>query len=162
MMAMINTERCILEILKEADFEGLSKLYSDEIARQYLGGIIVGESFAQKFDAMLFDKQAVHFVVRLQKDGQFIGLISLDEHHEREYIELSYQFLSTEHCKGYAIECMPLILDYAKDKMKLSALISETQIANKPSIKLLQKLGFSKYKRVERFECVQEIFKLDF
>ena len=87
-------------------------------------------------------------------------MINLDNHHDGEDIEISYQILPEYHRGAYATEFLKAIISYSFRNLKIDKIIAETQISNTPSIKLLDKLGFSFEKTVNRFDEKQSIYSI--
>ena len=158
---MIETNRCKIIKLHKSDYKNVRELYFDERVRRFLGGIVSSERFDNSFNSMLnSDKNSMYLVIRLKDNDEFIGLISLDKHHNGLDTEVSYQFLPKYWGYGYAKEVVRRIIDYAFDELKLEKLVAETQSANKNSCKLLQKVGMSLEQTITRFGAEQNIFSI--
>lgn len=93
--------------------------------------------------------------------NEFIGLVSLDTHHDTISKELSYQFLPSYWGRGYALEVTREILSYAFNELGVERVVSETQTVNQLSCKLLNKLGMKMVESVYRFGVEQYIFAID-
>lgn len=158
---MLETKRCKLFKIQEADYEDIMELYIDERVRQFLGGIIEEHTYKIKFDNMIdAEKQDLYLVVRYKDDNQFIGLVSLDRHHDGISTEISYQLLPKWWGNGYATEIAQEVIDFAFEELRLTKVVAETQTANKSSIKLLKRFGMSLEKTVQRFGEEQSIFSI--
>lgn len=73
--------------------------------------------------------------------------------------ELSYLFLPEFWRHGYAYESCCAVLDYCSSELHMDAIVAETQSKNTSSRALLEKLGFSLIRQLERFgakQCVYE------
>ncbi|MCJ8345321.1 GNAT family N-acetyltransferase [bacterium] len=152
------TNRCFLSSLNQTDYKDIERLYSDEITREFLGGTLSPEDFKNRFESMLKNQKALHWVIRSILDKTFIGLITLDQHHDETNKEISYQLIASQFKKGYAIEVIPTILNYCFKNFELNTIIAETQSSNINSIKLLNKIGFSFQKTLYRFGVNQDIY----
>ncbi|MDE0724235.1 MAG: GNAT family N-acetyltransferase [Alphaproteobacteria bacterium] len=157
-MPVLQTERCELKLLSQQDENDICSLYVDKTVREFLGGVVSREEFPEKFQNMLIDADAVHFVVREKSNNVFIGLLTIDKHHDGHDYEISYQLSSAMQGKGYAYEAVQACIRYAFEAFKANRFIAETQSANRPSIKLLEKLGFTQEKQLERFGAMQSIY----
>ncbi len=157
-MTVIQTERCELKSLSSSDQDDVLTLYLDETVRKFLGGILSEEEFPKKFQSILNDKNALHFVVRKKSSKAFIGLLTIDQHHNGHDHEISYQISSPMHGKGYAVEAVQALIQHAFTALKFTKLVAETQSANAPSIKLLERLGFTLETQLERFGAMQSIY----
>jgi ribosomal-protein-alanine N-acetyltransferase len=155
----MKTLRCTLTPVTEADATDLQNLYTNIKVRQYLGGPISSSQFPDKFADIL---NATHpqWVARLTSTNQFIGLFSLDTHHDGEGTELSYQLAEDMQGQGLAHELTSHLITHAFQTFHLPFLLAETQSRNSLSLKLLHKLGMKLEKEVERFGELQSIYKL--
>jgi RimJ/RimL family protein N-acetyltransferase len=64
--------------------------------------------------------------------------------------------------KGIAQEALRLFIDYMKAQIpNFRALIAKIQTRNDPSIKLFEKMGFVEFKRVECFQEIHYVLKID-
>ena len=87
-----------------------------------------------------------------------VGLVFISKHRDGEDSELSYQFSPDAWGMGYAIEATRRVLDFAMNDLSLGRLIAETQSANKASCRLLERLGMTEQRRVQRFGAEQIIY----
>ena len=77
-------------------------------------------------------------------DGKKIGFILHFTNQPRGWIEIGYALLPTERGKGYGTEAVRILVDYlflSKDIMRIQATTDER---NRPSQKVLEKVGFKK------------------
>ncbi|WP_281863373.1 GNAT family N-acetyltransferase [Planomicrobium okeanokoites] len=158
---MFKTERCVLSAFQESDCEDVSKLFVNEEVRRYLGGIRDADSLKETLESMLTPQPAAYYwVVRGESTKEFIGLISLDLHHDGIDCEVSYQLLPDWWGKGYAAETVTVIIDFALNSLKLPAVLAETQSENFASCRLLEKLGMGLERKVFRYEAEQSIYAI--
>ena len=156
---MLKTNRCLLMKLQQSDFEYVKKLYSNEEVRKYLGGTIDEQEYSRRFSSMLNSEDAsFYWVIKQITDNEFVGLISLDLHHDGINTEVSYQLLPEYWGQGYATEIVQRVIDYAFEDLGLTKVLAETQTANKSSCKLLKKLGMKLEQTLERYGAEQAIF----
>ncbi|PCJ18622.1 MAG: GNAT family N-acetyltransferase [Candidatus Cloacimonadota bacterium] len=152
------TNRCYLLPITQEDFKDIKILYSDEITRKFLGGTVLSLDFENKFKLILEDKEASHWIIKSTLNKIFIGLITLDLHHDRKSKEISYQLISNQFKKGYAFEVMQIVIRYCFESLKLDKVIAETQSSNIKSIQLLKKTGFTFDKTLYRFGESQDLY----
>ncbi len=156
---MFETQRCFIHNLSESDYTDVRKLYLHHAVRKFLGGTLDQHAIRPVFDDMLHaGDDAFYWVVREKQTGGFLGLISLDPHHEGVCLELSYQFLTDSWGKGYAAETVRLIIHFALHELHLPRIIAETQIANVPSRRLLERAGMKLERTITRFGARQAIY----
>lgn len=146
---------------QHSDAQDVKNLYRNPEVRKYLGGIRPDDSIKVQLDAMLYpSKDSYYWVVREKCTDDFIGLVSLDPHHEGMFNEISYQFIPSQWGQGYATEAVAVIIHFALNELNLSTVVAETQIANKPSCNLLKKLGMKLERTVFRFGAEQAIYSI--
>lgn len=155
---MIETGRCVLRPLQEADRDDVYRLYQNEDVRHFLGGVVDRPIFNERFDGML-QAEEQNWAVRLRETGEFVGLTNLAPHHDGEDYELSYQLLPNHWGRGLAQEILEAAISYASRTMGLNRIVSETQKANIRSIRLLKKIGMSPGRTVTRFGNEQIIYQ---
>ncbi len=156
---MLETERCELCLIGRADAADVKGLYQNEEVRKYLGGVREEESMGAVMDEMLHPEEgAFYWVVREKGTGHFIGLVSLDRHHDGEDLEISYQFLPSWWGCGYATEVVFAVIQYGLRELKCGRVVAETQTANIASCRLLERVGMRLERRVMRFGAEQAIY----
>lgn len=134
-------------------------MFTDESVRRYLGGTIDERTAIEKLNSWINNNNGIYLTVSLLENGDFVGIISVTDHHDSEHKELSYQFLPEFWGRGLAFESISKTFDFLKTNTDLTTLIAETQSKNQASCKLLEKLGFSLADNVMRFGEDQYIYK---
>ncbi len=87
------------------------------------------------------------WAVELGMSGELIGMVGLNEVDADEmipqtpFIEIVWRLHKQYWGKGYAYEAATACLEYAFSKLKLRAVYAFTAMINKPSWRLMQKLG---------------------
>lgn len=158
---MLETARCRLDQIRPEDEGDLRGLYFDQRVRRYLGGTVDEAGFAKKVSAMVDCDAASHYwSIREKGGGGFIGLASLDPHHDGVDIELSYQLLPDRWRRGYATEVLRRIVDFAFHDLGFERIVAETQVANRGSCGLLEKVGMRPEAVIERFGETQAIYSI--
>lgn len=158
---MFDTKRCVLSLIEPRDIEDVKQLFRDEQVRKYLGGVREESMIEDSCHEMLKQKENHYYwVIKNKKSQDFIGLVSLDPHHDSEALEISYQLMPHWWGQGLAIEAVQMITQFGFGKLNLTRIVAETQIANKSSRKLLEKLGMQEIKRVYRFGNEQIIYAI--
>lgn len=158
---VLQTNRCKLLQITEADYEDVKNLYVDQGVRKYLGGIRTDEQYKMSFLDMINSRpEFSYWVVRYKETNEFIGLVSLDLGNDGVSTEVSYQILPKWWGKGYATEIVQFVINYGFTELKLPRLIAETQTANIQSCKLLERVGMILETKVHRFEAEQSIYSI--
>ncbi|MGG3280105.1 GNAT family N-acetyltransferase [Paenibacillus solani] len=151
--------------LVSGDLDDVIQIYKDPLVRRYLGGTTDDELLLKnKFEEVLSKSKIpeVYFwCVRLIENDQFIGLVSLDRYHDGKNIELSYEFLPQHWGNGYATEVVRRMIHYSFTVIDLPKLVSETQIANASSCKLLERVGMKLENRLMSFGAEQVVYSIE-
>lgn len=88
------------------------------------------------------------FAVVLKQFNRLIGYVALNVVDDKTR-NLGICLHSSYHKKGYATEAVASVITYAKDVLKLKALVSGTALLNVSTIKLLERFGFTETSRSE-------------
>lgn len=158
---MFETKRCHVTLFKRSDFEEVKEVFLNHEVRKYLGGIVEEKSIEAALDGMNNRREEfLYWVVREKAANHFMGLVSLDQHHDGVDTEISYQFLPKWWGAGYAAEVVQVIIHYALTELGLPKVIAETQTANTASCRLLERLGMNLEKTITRFGAEQAIYSI--
>lgn len=159
---MFETKRCSIQTFQKSDSADVKKLYLNHEVRKYLGGIRKEEAVEAALDDMLHSSEdSYYWVVREKHTANFIGLVSLDPHHDGTYVEISYQFSPDWWGRGYATETVGRVIQFALTELNLSKVLAETQTANASSRKLLERLGMKLERTTTRFGAEQSIYSIE-
>lgn len=158
---MFETKRCTVKAFQKSDWDDVKELYVNPMVRKFLGGVRQKDSIEAALDEMLYtNEDSFYWTVREKQTDHFIGLVSLNPHHDGLYLEVSYQFLPNWWGKGYATEAVQLIINHALNELKLRKIVAETQTANTSSCKLLERLGMELERTISRFGAEQAIYSI--
>ncbi len=155
------TSNCVIEPLQPEHYKAIHMLYSNEQVRTYLGGVPQDSYIEASFKGMLAAPfPNTYLYISLKTTGEFIGLVSIDEYHDKELYELSYQFLPQYWGKGLAFEVLTAVMEEGLNYLDISSIVAETQTTNKASCHLLEKLGMHKVQVLERFGHEQALYEI--
>lgn len=82
-----------------------------------------------------------------KQSQQVIGFCGVKYLEDENINDLGYRLLPAYWGKGYASEAVEATLQYAKQQLKLNTLYADINEDNQPSIKLINKFGFSETER---------------
>ncbi len=157
----METHRTIFYKPKQEDYKDLLNLYINLEVRKYLGGPISKEKFDEIFKDFFSAKlPTCYFCVKEKQSNNFIGLVSIDKHHNGINYEISYELNPIFWGKGYGTEIVKEGIKYAFSVLDLKELWAETQKKNINSIKLLKKCGMKLTKELKRFGEQQVIYAI--
>jgi [ribosomal protein S5]-alanine N-acetyltransferase len=158
---LVETGRCLIKRFQKSDYVDVKKLYVNEEVRKFLGGIRQEDSIITVLEEMLnASDNSFYWVVREKHTNDFIGLVSLDPHHDGADLEISYQLLPNWWGAGYATEVVKEIISFAVNELNLQKVVAETQTANQSSCRLLEKLGMEIERKIFRFGAEQAIYSI--
>lgn len=82
-------------------------------------------------------------VVRLLSKGDSIGIVGLIKRPFLDHVDIGFAFLPESRGNGYALEATHAIYHYGKKELGLDQISAITIPSNQPSIRLLEKIGFT-------------------
>ena len=139
---LIQTDRLLLRPLQEADAPVLLQLSLDFEASPYAaydGAFPTDEAGCAEL-ARYFAETELFYSVCLRPAGPMIGFVCF--HADGDVYDLGYRFLSAYHGKGYALESCTAAMEHLTRTRPVAEFTAGTALANAPSCRLLQRLGF--------------------
>lgn len=155
---ILTTSRCQIRSFSEAYIQSALPLFTDEQVRAFLGGPMPADWAEKRLGRWATEKSDSRYFAVTLLDGTFIGFIDISPYHEPKYQELSYLFLPEFWGYGYAFEACRAVLRYCEETLDLKTLVAETQSANTRSRALLERLGFTMVRQLERFGEMQCVY----
>lgn len=150
MIEQIETPRLILREWRFSDFVPFAKMNADSEVMRYFPNTLTKEAsdnFAHRIIAEMKTRGYGLFAVELKSTGKFIGYVGL---HEIAFdvgfkgeIEIGWRLDKDYWNKGYATEAAQAVLKFAKS-LGLKKIFSFTATVNKPSERVMQKIGMEK------------------
>lgn len=109
---------------------------------------------------MALKGQSVRFFVRLKENEQIIGTVSLQNLQGPPYQSgiLGYRFDGDFHHQGYAFEAVSRLLGVGFQELDIKRAVAYVQRMNRPSLRLLQKLGFTYEGTARCFANIQGVW----
>lgn len=99
------------------------------------------------------------YLVQLNESYTPIGMCGFLKRDELPDPDIGFAFLPEFWSKGFAFEAAAALLEDARQRLKLQRILAITSLDNEPSIKLLERLGFS-FDSVIRLSANSEQVKL--
>lgn len=140
---LLNTKRLRIRYFTKNDYHDLFEYLSDENTYKYEPGKPINIDESKKLCAERA-KNKIFWAVVLKSENKLIGHIYLNitEPKELGTYELGYIFNQKYHGKGYATEAIKKLIDHKFTELKIHRIIAHCNPKNKPSWKLLERLGF--------------------
>lgn len=157
----ITTERLVLRASEARDREAMLDLFSDPLVNEQVGGAEPREILDELMPAI--PGRRVGFFV-IERDEKTIGIVTLDPKeadrpgHVRSgggEAELGYMLLPEAWGRGYATEACTAVIAWFEDAAPEEPLVVSTRLSNEPSLRVIQKLGFTELERFEEHGAPQ-------
>lgn len=118
-------------------FIGDRNIRSEEDARMYIRSI-------------LENTQVQYWVVRSKRDDTPLGVVTFIKRNYLPWPDIGFAFLPQFAGRGYAYEAARAVLETMMEKEPSGHVLAITVAANKPSIRLLEKLGLQWEQELEQ------------
>jgi RimJ/RimL family protein N-acetyltransferase len=147
---MLETERLILRQWQDKDYDIYARLNADPIVMRYFPSTLsrlASDAQAERFRNFIAQNGWGLWAVELKSISQFIGfvgLLTLDENSRipnTPFVEIGWRLSAEYWGYGYAPEAAEQALTFAFKKLALPSVYSLTAIQNKPSQRVMLKLG---------------------
>lgn len=145
---ILETKRCLVREMTEADLEALYELYADKEITRFMEGLFENpeeeRSYITNYRKFVYEFYEYGiWIVEEKNSGKIIGRAGVDPRDGEN--ELGYVIGAAWQQQGYAYEVCRAIVDYIwQTQSDLETIVSKVHKDNTASIKLLQKLGFEK------------------
>jgi len=148
MRIILETDRLLLREFVMDDAEGFFKMVSDPDVTRYTGdGSKTHEEAKRGLEERLFRDYRKYGYGRwatvYKPTGRVIGFAGLKYLDDVQDVDLGYRFFKEYWGNGLATEAARAILTYGVDTLQLHRIIGITDIENKASIRVLEKVGFT-------------------
>lgn len=156
-MKILETARLILEEIEDDRFEDLANLLANKNVHRYFPKTF-NRKESQEFLETVRKRQTedgVSFWAVIRKEGfKFLGICGLLKQNidNIDEIEVGYRINDIYWGNGYGTEAAKGCIQYAKDKLKLTSVISLILPENKQSIRVAEKNGL-KFEKQSMFHC---------
>jgi len=145
---ILETERCILRLLRAGDVEEIFQLRGNRALVTYVDRPLAEtKQDARDFIQMILEgiqaDQWINWAITLKKEDQLIGTLGYWHYHETlPQAEVGYELLPEYHGRGIMSEAMECILPYAWNCMQLKTIEAFVHEQNSKSIKVLKRCHF--------------------
>jgi [ribosomal protein S5]-alanine N-acetyltransferase len=149
-MIMVETPRLLLRDWRETDVEPFRQLNADpEVMRYFLKPLSGAESegFLDRIRAEIQSAGFGLYAVELKDSGAFIGLLGFHvpafEADFTPCVEIGWRLTREAWGQGYATEGASACLAYGFEQLGFDEVYSFTSVPNKPSQRVMQKIGMT-------------------
>ncbi|TGX80426.1 N-acetyltransferase [Palleniella muris] len=149
-MIYAETDRLVLRSWKPEDLPYFAAINSNPQVMKYFPALLTDEE-TETFYSRIQDEFKRNgwglYAVELKETGAFIGYVGLHKiGFDAEFtpgIEIGWRLVADCHNKGYATEAARKVLELARE-IGMTRLYSFTAVVNKPSERVMQKIGMEK------------------
>ncbi len=149
-MLQLETERLVLRQWKPADLPLFIEMNKDKEVMRYFPSTLTDVETIQFYERIVaeFEQKGYGlFAIELKCNGKFIGYTGLHEiGFEAAFspgVEIGWRLAAAYHNCGYATEAARAVIGYAQT-LGIKKLYSFTASVNKPSERVMQKIGMHK------------------
>ena len=148
-MIRFETDRTIVEDLKEADFPDLLRIYNKKENMKFISSGKYEwseEEIKEKFGSQMENYSSGYgiFGIKLKSTMRLVGEAGLfDSFNNQEILELGYIIDKSYWKKGYGTEVCNGLINYGFERLSLRKVKARMYSSNRGSIKLSEKCGMS-------------------
>jgi RimJ/RimL family protein N-acetyltransferase len=161
----LETERLLLRMWREEDFEAYAEICADPEVMRYLGGKPLNRMDAWRNMAVMVGHWRLrgygHWAVEEKATRKFIGRIGFLYPEGWPDFEIGWTLARHAQGKGYATEGARRALEYAFTEMDREHVISLINPLNAASIRVAERLGEKVEGRTELFDTEVLIYGID-
>jgi RimJ/RimL family protein N-acetyltransferase len=146
----LQSERLLLRPWRDADLAPFAALNADaEVMRHFPSTLSTTQSdqFAQRVGKHIVEHGWGLWAVEVRGGSPFVGFVGLARPsftaHFTPAVEVGWRLARTAWGRGYATEAARAAVDYGFDRLALAEIVSFTTTTNRPSRRVMEKLGMS-------------------
>lgn len=146
----LETKRLILRNWTDADLEPFSEMCADHDVMKYFPSVLTSEEsmdMARKIRSLISARDWGFWAVELKENSRFIGFVGL--HVPKPYlpfspcVEIGWRLSKEYWGNGYASEAAKVSVDFGFSQLKLNEIVAFTAAINRPSIRVMERIGMS-------------------
>jgi RimJ/RimL family protein N-acetyltransferase len=164
-MTVLETERLSLRPISVDDAEFIRALLNEPSFLRYIGdkkvrSIEDARQYILNGPVASYERHGIGLLlIELRGSQTPIGMCGLLKRDELPEPDIGFALMPDFWNKGFAFEAADVVLQDARDRLRLERILAITSLDNDASIKLLERLGF-KFDRVIRLAPDREEVKL--
>ncbi len=151
-MNILQTERLHLRQWQASDFAIFAQINADPEVMRYFPKVLsteLSDVIARKCQQLIADNGWGFWAVSLKNDSKqidtFIGMVGLNQTHAdlpfAPSVEIGWRLHKDYWGQGYATEAAQAAIQFAFEELKLSEVVAFTAVINRPSQKVMQRIG---------------------
>ena len=144
----IKTARLVLRPFEMCDLDTTYEYANDHTITEYMLYLPSGSKegtkrFLQKAINEWSKSDPLLYEFAVIFDGKHIGAASVALDESRQNGEIGWIIHKDYQGRGFATEAAKAVMDFAFDKLKVSKVIAHCDYRNKPSVRIMEKIGLS-------------------
>jgi [ribosomal protein S5]-alanine N-acetyltransferase len=142
-MIPLETNRLIIRNFEAGDWQRLQEMVVSYQGTEYAQYDHKWPTTAEEIRKVVqwFASEDDYLAVCLKETDGLIGFIAIERREEEKAHNLGYIFHPDYHGQGYALEGCRKVMQYVFEKLSADRIRTGTHSSNKPSVRLLKKLG---------------------
>ena len=154
-MNNLETERLVIREIEEGDAAFINALLNSPGFLKYIGD----RGVRSDDEAITFIRERLRksyevngyglYAVLRKADSTLVGICGFVRRDTLPGPDLGFAFLPEHEGKGYGNESSLAVLEHGREKLGFDRVLAITTLDNRPSIRLLEKLGFSFTKEID-------------
>lgn len=150
MLTEIKTERLLLHPFREADRAEMVAIETDPRTNRHRVNPPDVPAAERLFDSWLAhwrEHGYGYLAVRGHEGPALLGMsgVRLRDFRGEKVLNLGYRFHPSAWGKGYAVEAASASVDWAERELAPAPVLISVNVTNKPSLRVAERLGFTKY-----------------
>ncbi|MBO6516412.1 MAG: GNAT family N-acetyltransferase [Bacteroidia bacterium] len=159
---ILTTERLVFREFHLDDAAFFLRLNSDWEVMKYTGDVAFKDIEEARDLVRNYDHYRQYgygrWTVFLRESMERIGWCGLKNHPDEGYIDLGYRFERQHWGRGYATEAAEASIAYGFDTLNMNWIVGRTASENKGSIRVLEKVGMTFWKKAPCEGIVDSLF----
>ncbi len=147
----METDRLLLRQWRAEDREPFAAMNADPVVMRYFPAPLdraASDAFAERNETGIAERSWGLWAVELRSTGEFAGYVGLQPAPAAlpcaPAIEIGWRLAAAQHGSGYATEAARAVREHAFQVIGLAGLVSFTTEANRPSRRVMEKLGMTR------------------
>lgn len=148
----IQSERLRLRQWRDSDLHEYARFFSDPEQARFVGGVCNDYEAWRRMAVVAGHWSLKGFglwAVETLADAHFVGCVGIQRPQGWPESELGYWIAAAEQHRGYATEAALRARRFAYEELRLATLVSYIDPANRPSIRVAERLGATLEKTIE-------------
>lgn len=160
-MSPLKTDRLLLRPWTDEDLPDIAKINADPDVMRFIGtgGPLSLEQTRQSLTRHMASQERCGYcmwAVEMRDSGELIGVCGLIDYTDGE-VETGWRLAKSHWGRGLATEAARRVQQHAFETLKLPRLIAIAHPPNRPSIRIMEKLGMT-FRKMDNFQGTEVVY----